>query len=1017
MKLKFENQAFQLQAIESTVSLFAGMHSLELSEQLTKQDDMLSYDLVANGLQLDDELLLNNLQTLQISNSLEDYSTELFYGDYSYKPKNDNGEEIEPLIQVPNFSIEMETGTGKTYVYLRTAFELNKRYGLSKFIIVVPSDAIRAGVLKSLEITKEHFKAEYNNISYDYYQYDSDKISKVRDFATTNSIQIMVMTIAAFNKDKNNIYAFKDKFGEYRPIDLISAVKPIVIIDEPQSVDNTDKAKEAIKKLNPLFILRYSATHREAYNQIYKLDAIDAYNQKLVKQIEVASIEDADFATVDNKPYLKVVEITPKLELSLELDVQDAKGKITRKILKKIAKGTDLQDKTNNEQYYGYIVEDYSRDNGVKLSLLDYEIAIGAAIGNKVSEELKTSVMLRLAIENHIKRELNLAPRKIKVLSLFFINKVADYRLHDNDATSDGWLAKLFIEQLKIVLETSHGKRYLDLCRNSFNLNLEEDSDLAKLHDGYFAKDKKGEYKDSKDDTQDSLAAYQLIMKEKELLLDQQIPLRFIFSHSALKEGWDNPNVFQVCVLQDSSNTFKRRQQVGRGLRLCVNIFGERVKDEKINTLTVIASESYNSFAENLQREYENDAKIKFGNVHPNVFAAQLMKNNPQFSLQQALQLSQDIHEVLKFSQLINDDNQVTEKCKKLLMIGEFELNNSEVKQFENLVAGMLTKLSRKLPIENQRNKIDVTLNKSVYLSPEFKALWQKISPKTIYSVNLDSVELIKQCTVEINNQLQIEAQTLTVARAKLAIDESGISSELQHQDMILVHSSQHIDCVSKIVLATGLMRSSIVTILQNIVDIKRNMMSINANEFVTQVSNIINNTKAKLLIDGIKYHKVSDLNLDGYDSYYAQTLIEDELDHGYSDQNGASNLADAVNLGVNPEALGEKFLFDVLRYDSQVEFDFLRDALTMDKVKLIAKLPSWFKVNTPLGKYNPDWALLIDKDGSENIYFIVENKAANFMNNGREMEKAKTECGRLHFIDALQVDYKIGSDIEEFVK
>ncbi len=1000
--LKFENQAFQLQAIESTINLFNSMQTLELTEQLANQNEMLSYDLVANGLQLNEQQLLNNLQSIQLANSLENYSTELFYGDYP---------------GIANFSLEMETGTGKTYVYLRTAFELNKRYGLTKFIIVVPSDAIRAGVLKSLEITKEHFKSEYNNVSYDYYQYDSDKISKVRDFATTNSIQIMVMTIAAFNKDKNNIYAFKDKFGEYRPIDLIAATKPIVIIDEPQSVDNTENAKEAIKNLNPLFILRYSATHREAYNQIYKLDAIDAYNQKLVKQIEVASIEDmhvedADFAAIGTQPYIKVVEITPKLELSLELDVQDAKGKINRKVIKKIAKGTDLQQKTNNERYYGYIVEDYSRDSGVTFANLDYDIAAGNAIGNQPSEEIKTSVMLRLAIENHIKRELNLAPRKIKVLSLFFINKVADYRLHENDAATDGWLAKLFIEQLKIVLQSSHGKRYIELCRNSFNLNLEDDCDLIKLHDGYFAKDKKGNYKDSKDDTQDSVAAYQLIMKDKERLLDQQTPLRFIFSHSALKEGWDNPNVFQVCVLQDSSNTFKRRQQVGRGLRLCVNNFGERIKDDKINTLTVIAGESYNSFAANLQREYETDAKIKFGNVHPLVFAAQLLKNEPQLTLHEAKQLSQDIHEVLKASALITDNNQVSEKCAKLLKVNAFELNNSQVKPYEKLVAGMLTKLSSKLPIENQRNKRDIKLNNQVYFSPEFKKLWQKISPKTIYSINLDSAELIKQCTTDINSQLQIEAQTLTVARAKLAIDEAGVSSELQHQDMISIHSNQQIDCVSKIVLATGLMRGSIITILRNIADVKRNMMLINTNGFIEQVSEIINNVKARLLIDGIKYHKVSKLGLDGVEDHYAQTLIEDDLDHGYSEPNGAGNLADAVNLAVNPDILSKKFLFDVLRYDSQVEFDFLRDALTLDKVKLIAKLPSWFKVNTPLGKYNPDWALLIDKDGADNIYFIAETKADNFATNGREVEKAKTECGRLHFIDALQVEYKVGSDI-----
>lgn len=1002
MKLKFENQAFQLEAIASTVNLFNGMHTVTLSEQLANQEEILSYDIVANGLQIDNSQLLANLQSIQLANSLENYTTELFYGDYS---------------DIPNFSLEMETGTGKTYVYLRTAFELNKRYGLTKFIIVVPSDAIRAGVLKSLEITEEHFKSEYNNISYDYYQYDSEKINKVRDFATTNSIQIMVMTIAAFNKSSNNIKDYKDKFGEYRPIDLIAAVKPIVIIDEPQSVDNTDNAKNSIKELKPLFILRYSATHREAYNQIFKLDAIDAYNQKLVKQIEVASIEDADFTNLTNQPYIKVIEISPKLELSLELDVQDAKGKVSRKTLKKIARGSDLQVLTRNDIYYGYIVEDFSRDGGVTLANLDYDIPIGEAIGNEVSKELKTSVMIRLVIDNHIKRELNLAKQNIKVLSLFFIDKVADYRLHDNGADSDGWLAKSFIEQLKEVLQTTtHGKRYLDLCKSNFNLDLTKDIELNKLHDGYFAKDKKGTYKDSKEDTQDAAAAYQLIMKDKESLLNQQTPLRFIFSHSALKEGWDNPNVFQVCVLQDSSNTFKRRQQVGRGLRLCVNNTGERVKEPHINTLTVVAGESYSSFAANLQREYEADAKIKFGNVHPQVFASQLLKNDPELSVQDARQISNDIHYLLKASQLINDNNQITEKCAKLLKMNAFELNNSDIRQYESLVSDLLNKLSSKLPIENQRNKREVKLNNTVYLSAEFKSLWKKISYKTIYSVELNTDKLIEQCVENIDKLLDVKMQQIKISRAKLTIDESGIVSELQHQDFISFNTNNQINCVSKIASATGLLRNTIISILKNITEEKKEMLAVNTNDFIEQASNIINNVKSKLLISGLKYHKLSDLNLNFEENHYSQSLIETELDYGYDDNQGTTNIATASNLGVNSETLNHKFLFDVLRYDSQVEFDFLRDALTMDKVKLVAKLPSWFKINTPLGKYNPDWALLIDKDGSEDIYFIAETKASNFISNGREVEKIKTDCGKLHFIDALGIDYAVVSKLHDVI-
>lgn len=1006
MKLKFENQEYQLQAVTSTVELFAGMQSLDLATMLQNKNELLSYDVVANGLQLDETLLVQNLQSIQIANNIENYSTSLNYGDYA---------------NIPNFSIEMETGTGKTYVYLRTIFELNKHYGLSKFIIVVPSDAIRVGTIKSLEITAEHFKAEYNNISYDYYPYDSEKISKVRDFATTNSIQIMVMTIAAFNKSKNNIYAFKDKFGEYRPIDLISAVNPIVIIDEPQSVDNTANAIEAIKNLNPLFILRYSATHKNEYNQIYKIDAIDAYNQKLVKQIEVASIDDAEFNSPGiATPYIKVVEITPKLELSLELDIQDAKGKITRKVVKKIAKGADLQEKTKNERYYGYIVEDYSRDYGLKLNCLDNEIAIGESIGNEVSIEQKTNIMLRLAIENHIDKELRLAPRKIKVLSLFFIDKVADYRIHADNGASDGWLAQAFFEQLKFVLSTSKGIRYIELCKSAFGINLSNDEELIKLHNGYFAKDKKGNYKDIKEDgsTPGTVDAYDLIMRDKEKLLDAKEPLRFIFSHSALKEGWDNPNVFQVCVLQDSTNQFKRRQQIGRGLRLCVNQFGERVFDDKVNTLTVIASESYNAFADNLQREYENDAQIRFGIVQQLAFMSKLLQHNPELSIDTARKISQTIHDELKLRELISSDNKITDKCKLHLQVGVLELNNPEICQYQDLAKEVLTKLVFKITIKNQRGKRDIQINKKVYDNPAFKQLWKKISAKTIYSVTLDTDKLVNYVVTDINANLEIKNRTLKITRSRININESGISTELMAQNELILQTNPQIDLINKLVLSTGLTKKTIITILQQIAPHKLDMHKLNIDVFIEQVASIINNQKSKLIIDGIKYTKVADLSLQdsviNIKDHYLQERIDEEIDYGYVDSNGDSNLADANYLKVDPELLANKFLYNVLRFDSSTEAKFLADCLIQDKIKLISKLPPWFKVNTPLGTYNPDWALLINEENKDEVYFIAETKPDNFVANGRAIEKAKTQCGEKHFHDTLNLKYQVLSNADQ---
>jgi type III restriction enzyme len=1009
MKLKFENQAYQLQAVENTVALFDSMKSLDVATALNNTNEILSFDIVANGLIIENDKLLKNLQAIQLANNLENYSTELFNNEY---------------IGIPNFSLEMETGTGKTYVYIRTIFELHKRYGLTKFIVVVPSDAIRAGTLKSLEITKEHIQAEYNNINYDYYVYDSSKANKVRDFATTNTIQIMIMTIAAFNKDTNNIYEYKDKYGEHRPIDLIKAAKPIVIIDEPQSVDNTDKAKQSIKELNPLFILRYSATHREMYNQLYKLDAVDAYAEKLVKQIEVASIEDAPFANVSTKPYIKVVEITPKLELSLELASFDNKGKTSFKVFKKIIKGTDLQAKTNNEAYNGYIVEDYSRDYGLKLANLDYEIEIGNSIGNEENIQLKTIVMIRLTIENHIKRELRLAKLDIKVLSLFFINKVSDYREYYNDGViTEGWLAKTFKEQLKIVLDTSDGKKYLELCRQKFGLDLDNELELSKIHDGYFARDKKGVYKDSKEDTQDAVAAYQLIMQDKEKLLDPQVPLRFIFSHSALKEGWDNPNVFQVCVLQDSSNTFKRRQQIGRGMRLCVNAQGDRIRDSKINMLTVIASESYNSFAANLQQEYEKDANIKFGHIHKLVFVNKIMQLDTNLSHDKAIKISEMIHNDLIAKHYISAENKITEKGLKALKSGLLELNSIEIKEFEPMVESVLIKLCNKLPIQNQRNRTEVPINKKVFMSLEFKQLWQKIKYKTIYTVKLDTDMLIQSVVDKVNTTLDVREQNIKISRANMNIDESGITSELMHESVIVLNSHKVVDIVTKLMLQTGLTRKTIITILQKIDKDKLELSKLNTQSFIVEVANIINDTKTMLLVDGIKYQKISDLNLadnlQSSEQYYSQSLFEQYQDYGYKEDtmiDTNSNIANASELGVSADNFASKFLFDVLRYDSQVEFNFLKEAISSDKVKLITKLPNWFKVNTPLGTYNPDWALLLDEAGCDNIYFIAETKGENFEHDGRLSEKAKTKCGKLHFIDALGVDYKVVSSLEEIL-
>jgi type III restriction enzyme len=920
MKFKFENQDYQLQAVSSIVKLFAGMQSFnQQHEQIHNSTEILSCDVVANELLIDDNLLLNNLQQVQSDNQLNS-DPNFIYGNYIKTIGYPN---------IANFSVEMETGTGKTYVYLRSIFALNQKYKLKKFIIVVPSDAIRAGTIKTLSITMEHFKAEFNNVNYDYYAYDSNKGNQARDFATSDAIQIMIITIASFNKESNNINKYSDKYGEHKPIDLIRATNPVVILDEPQSIDNTPNAQKAIKDLNPLFITRYSATHRELYNQVYKLDAIDAHAQKLVKQIEVTSIVDDDNFIAD-EPYIKVVNITPKLEVSLELDVIGNNGVSKRKVLTKLKRRQDLQLKTNNDIYHNYIIENISRDRGVQFANLDRELAIGDVVGNNAGQNNKLQAMIRVTILNHIQRELRLADKNIKVLSLFFINRVADYRLHTNNSHTDGHIAKMFIEQFNDLMKTNDGKKYIQLCRDKYNLDLTDSQILNKLHDGYFAKDKQGNYKDCKEDTQDAVNTYELIMKNKEELLNRHNPLRFIFSHSALKEGWDNPNVFQVCVLQDSSNTFKRRQQIGRGMRLCVDANGSRIFENNINQLTIIAAESYQQFAANLQKEYEQDANISF--------------------------------------------------------------------------------INKKLPIKNSRDKIKISINKKVINSKEFQTLWQKIRKKTIYSIELDTEKLITKTIEALSKLDEVDEAKLTATRAKITFANTGIDNELQENlQEIIIQSNDQVGLIDKLMATTNLTRSTIGKILLQ--SNKLQSFTKNQRAFLWQVTECIEKAKRELIVDGIRYQKIDELDLGETEDvqYYSQQLFADE-DNGYKDKDDDStNVAKATDLKVGNELLATKFLFDMLRYDSDNEITYFRDQIAKPDTKLIVKLPKWFKVNTPLGNYNPDWAIVKkntanNSDYPDDIYLIVETKDKN--HRGFDQEH-KTKCAKKHFT-TLKVDYKI---------
>jgi type III restriction enzyme len=633
MKLHFEpNLDYQLQAIEAVCHIFRGQELCQTEFTVRSRSVLTGFESdlgIGNRITLLDDEILKNVNDVQLHNSLE-LSDTLSSGD---------------------FTVEMETGTGKTYVYLRTIFELNKRFGFTKFVIVVPSVAIKEGVYKTIQITQEHFRSLYAGVPFESFIYDSSKLGQVRNFATSSSIQIMIVTVGAINKkDVNNLYKDSEKIGGEKPIDLIRATRPIVIVDEPQSVDGglEGSGKQALGAMNPLCTLRYSATHLAKHNMVYRLDAVDAYERKLVKQIEVASatVEDAH-----NKPYVKLIKIqnkNNKISATVELDVQLATG-VQRKELV-VHDGDDLEQTTQRAIYANFRIGEIrcaKEDSFLELKMpgREHRLKEKEAWGD-VDHLAVHREMIRRTIREHLDKERRLRPQGIKVLSLFFIDKVKNYREYDAGGVAiKGVYAEMFEAEYERAIALPEYQtlfQEIDLSHSAKD-----------VHDGYFSVDKKGGWSDTLESNESAREnaerAYNLIMKDKEKLLSFETPLKFIFSHSALREGWDNPNVFQICALREMSTERERRQTIGRGLRLCVNQLGERVRGFEVNTLTVIARESYEQFAENLQKEIENDTGVKFGVVEKHQFAslADILENGElgHIGMERSKQLWQHLNE------------------------------------------------------------------------------------------------------------------------------------------------------------------------------------------------------------------------------------------------------------------------------------------------------------------------------------------------------------------------------------
>ena len=788
MKIQFDpNLDFQKQAIESVAGVFEGQEICQTNFtvaplQYTTQQVFPGMENnlgIGNRLKLLDEDIHKNIRKIQLKNGLAP------------------SEKMDSM----DFTVEMETGTGKTYVYLRSIFEMNRLYGFTKFIIVVPSIAIKEGVYKSLQITVDHFRELYENVSFDYFVYDSSKLSDVRNFATSPDIQVMVINIDAFRKsfsdpEKENkaniIHRSHDRMTGAKPIEYIQETNPIVIVDEPQSVDTTSKSKEALRSLNPLCTLRYSATHVDKHHMLYKLDSVDAYEQKLVKQIEVAGVEVKDG---HNKAYIKLLSVNNKkspLTAKIEIDCRMTNGNIKRKTVV-ASSGADLLDAKysgGRDIYDGYIVEDIYCEKGneyISFTSKPEILKLGQAIGEVDPDEYKL-LQIRKTIEEHLDKEMRLRPQGIKVLSLFFIDRVANYRWYDEDGNPQkGKFALMFEEE------------YARAIRKPKYNTLFEGADLdtvaAGVHNGYFAVDKKKDssgnemLKDASGNTAADESAYNLIMKEKEKLLSFASKLKFIFSHSALKEGWDNPNVFQICTLNETNSVIKKRQEIGRGLRICVNQDGERVHGFEVNTLTVMANESYEKFAEQLQKEIEQEEGIKFGVVEEHLFANIVIPVDDYTNEYLGVEASKVLWSHLKTAGFIDAKGKVQDSLKTALKSGELELPE-EFKAHTPQIAAVLKKVSGNLNIKNRDDKKKVLLNKAVFLSEEFKQLWDRIKYRTTFRVDFDVAALTAKCAEEIKANLQVGKARFIYRKAKAEIDRGGVHAQ-QVQETASVYESR----------------------------------------------------------------------------------------------------------------------------------------------------------------------------------------------------------------------------------
>ena len=990
MKLQFDpNQTFQLDAIAAVTDLFDGQPQgspeyavINLGEMGGIFAGQEQTELgVGNRLLLADDKLLANARAIQTRNDIEvlDAAAPLEAWDLFDTPANKSR-------RCPHFSVEMETGTGKTYVYLRTIFELSRRYGFQKFIIVVPSVAIREGVLKNIEITTEHFRAIYNSLPYQHFVYDAKKINRLRQFAVSNLLQILVINIDTFRKNftgteaeqkSNVIYKESDTLSGRQPIEFVQAARPIVIIDEPQSVDSTEKSQEAIKALNPLCTLRYSATHRNLYNLVYRLDPIRAFELKLVKQIVVASATAEGSA---NDAFVRVEGIDYKngIKAKLRIHVQTSEGPKEKSVT--IKNGADLFTLSNERACYqqGFSVAEINAEPGNEFIRFNNSrvLRLGEESGGLREDIWRTQI--KHTIKKHLDKELQVRARGIKVLSLFFVDRVANYRDYDGACQPvKGKFARVFEAELSALAKEERYKE-IDWLKQP----------IEKLHDGYFAQDRKGVYKDTRGDTEADDKVYDLIMKKKEQLLTLSEPLRFIFSHSALREGWDNPNVFQICTLNETRSAMKKRQEIGRGLRLPVDQNGLRVFDEPVNKLYVMANESYEDFARALQTEYEEDCGVTFGKV-PLTALANLARVVDGIEKPIGRDNAEVIKAYLVNQKMLDAEGRIQPAFDPQRKDFKLELPEPHV-DLTSAVIDLLGAYQIERHILKEKDEGPNRLRKEIQLSPEFKALWDKVKPKTTYRVEFETDKLVDRAVDSLKRMEKIELPKIRVTTGQVGVTKAGVVAiAMGVAEERVSYNIQLPDLLAYLQNETELTRSTLVHILKSSGRLAE--LFNNPQRFMDAVAAILKYELHRLLVDGIKYERIPG---SGPDAEWEQVLFKNE------------ELINYLNaLEVN------KSVYEYVVYESEVEREFARRLDQREDIKLFVKLPGWFEIDTPVGKYNPDWAIL--KYDGQAFYLVRETKGTKDFLKLRTTEADKVRCGQRHF-ELIGVPFEVVTNADQ---